>query len=277
MNAEQKRQHIAARYAQTVTERCQATAVCGDAGSEMISLVSYSPDVTADLPPEAVVTSLGCGNPVMTGLMREGQTVLDLGCGAGLDLLLAAKKVGPTGRVIGVDMTDEMIARARANIERSSYQTIEVRKGIIEDLPVDNQWADWVISNCVITLSPEKKKVFAEIARVLKPGGCMMVADLVLEPVPNWVREKLTELSSCLSSSLTEADYLNELAQAGLIEAEIRDRVVYSAGQLTCLIHPEPECGSPQTPPPDRNLAEALEGRVRSVMLFARKPDRVTG
>lgn len=276
MNAEQKRQRIAARYAQTVTERCQVTAACGDTRPEITSLVSYSPEVTADLPPEAVVTSLGCGNPVMTGMMREGQTVLDLGCGAGLDLLLAARKVGPAGRVIGVDMTDEMIARARANIERSPYQTIDVRKGIIEDLPVENQWADWVISNCVITLSPEKKKVFAEIARVLKPGGCMMVADLVLEPVPRWVREKLTESGSCLSSSLTEADYLTELTQAGLIEAEIRDRVVYSAGQLACLVHPEPECNLTHTTPPDRNLVEALEGRVRSVMLFARKPNRVT-
>ncbi len=136
----------------------------------VVEFAGYTADELAELPDDAVVNSFGCGNPVALAGLRKGDVVLDLGSGAGIDLLLAARLVGPEGRVIGVDMTDEMIARAEANIAAAGLANVEVRKGIIEELPVEDASVDWVISNCVINLSPEKERVFAEIARVLRPG-----------------------------------------------------------------------------------------------------------
>src|SRR5579862_767261 len=139
-------------------------------------LTRYDPADLKTLPPEVVASSFGCGNPVAFAGLNEGDVVLDLGSGAGIDLMMARRRVGPSGRVIGVDMTDAMIERARASITREGYENVEVRRGIIEDLPVDPASVDWVISNCVINLSPEKPRVFAEIARVLRPGGRMLVS-----------------------------------------------------------------------------------------------------
>ena len=147
-------------------------------------LAGYSDEEFAALPADAVVNSFGCGNPLAFSAVQPGEVVLDLGSGAGIDLLLAARKVGAAGRVIGVDMTEEMIARARANIAAAGIENAEVRQGIIEELPVEDSSVDWVISNCVINLSPEKPRVFAEIARVLKPGGTMLVSDIVAEDLP---------------------------------------------------------------------------------------------
>ena len=159
-------------------------------------------------------------------------TVLDLGCGGGLDLILAAGKVGATGKVIGVDMTDEMIALARRNIAKSGFNTIEVKKGKIEALPIESESIDWVISNCVINLSPEKQTVFKEIARVLKPGGQMLVSDIVAENLPFWVRRSGLLTVACVGGAISEADYLFGLHQAGFEKYHVVAREYYDATQM---------------------------------------------
>ena len=195
-------------------------------------LAGYDSQSLQDLPDDAVANSFGCGNPLAFAGVQPGQTVLDLGSGAGIDLLIAAEKVGPTGRVIGVDMTDEMLQRARENIAASGHTNIEVRQGIIEELPVDTASVDWVISNCVINLSPEKDRVFAEIARVLKPGGRISISDIVANDLPSWVKKSAALYASCVAGAVSEREYLAGLRAAGLQDVEVSERLVYDRTQL---------------------------------------------
>jgi arsenite methyltransferase len=178
------------------------------------------------------VAFFGCGNPLAYAQVRSGQTVLDLGSGAGFDLILAGRAVGPTGRVIGIDMTDSMIERARLNIDRAGLSHVEVRKGLIEALPVEDSSIDWVISNCVISLSPEKDRVFREIARVLRPGGRMSISDIVVDDRLEWVLRRVEAIVPSIAMARTEPEYLDAILRAGLEEGEIADRFVYQAGDL---------------------------------------------
>lgn len=187
--------------------------------------------------PEGVAeTSFGCGNPVAFSEVQPGQTVLDLGCGGGLDLILAAGKVGATGKVIGVDMTDEMLTLARKNIARSGFTNIEVKKGKIEALPIDSESVDWVISNCVINLSPEKQTVFSEIARILKPGGQMLVSDIVAENLPFWVRRSGLLTVACAGGAISETEYLSGLAKAGFETYRVIAREYYDVAQMASVV-----------------------------------------
>lgn len=185
---------------------------------------------------EAAGASFGCGNPLAFAGVQPGDTVLDLGSGAGLDLLIAAEKTGASGRVIGIDMTDEMIEAARANAARAGCDNIEVRRGLIEDLPVEDASVDWVISNCVINLAPEKAPVFGEIARVLKPGGQFSISDIVVDTLPDWIRESAAAWSACVAGAISEQDYLAGLRAAGLEDVKVVDRMVYDAGQLRAIL-----------------------------------------
>jgi len=248
----------------------------------LVKLAGYSKADLEALPDDAVVNSFGCGNPLAFTEVEPGDVVLDLGCGAGIDLLLAARKVGPSGRAIGVDMTDEMIAGAREVIEASDMENMEVRKGLIEDLPVDSDSVDWVISNCVINLSPEKGKVFAQIARVLKPGGRMLVSDVVAEDLPTEVRENSTLYCSCVAGAISERDYCDGLRSAGLDDLEVRERIEYDPVQLeglmeSELVAPVEEgsccCGGTEDAETKRQLAQLCRGKVWSIQVFARKPD----
>jgi len=239
----------------------------------------YSPAQLAALPPEAVINSFGCGNPLAFAGVREGETVLDLGAGAGIDLLIAAGKVGPKGRVIGVDMTDEMIAAARRNVEAAGAVNVEVRKGLIEALPVESGTVDWVISNCVINLSPEKERVFAEIARVLRPGGRMLVSDIVVRDLPEFVRQSASAWSSCIAGAISEEEYLDGLRRAGLVDVEVRERLTYAASQIDSFLESEEGapvasscCGGAPSRVMLQGVAAQLEGRVWSAKIAARKP-----
>ncbi|TDG11360.1 arsenite methyltransferase [Seongchinamella unica] len=185
---------------------------------------------------EAAGASLGCGNPVAFAGVREGDTVLDLGCGGGLDLLLAAEKTGPSGKVIGVDMTDEMVLAARRNAARAGFDNIEVRKGLIEHLPVEDGSVDWVISNCVINLSPDKTAVFREIARVMKPGARFMISDMVVGDLPEVIRESVAAWSACVAGAISENEYSAGLREAGLEDVEVSERLVYDAAQLRAIL-----------------------------------------
>lgn len=264
-------------YAEAIrntTESC-----CGerrDAKGAVAGAAGYDEAELASLPATVPGSSFGCGNPLAFGEIREGDVVLDLGSGGGLDLLLAARKVGPTGRVLGVDMTDAMVDRAMAVAREAGLDNVEVRKGLIEDLPIEGASVDWVISNCVINLSPEKAKVFAEIARVLKPGGRMVVSDIVAESLSDEVRANPTLVSCCLGGAIPEAAYVDGLRRAGLVDVEILDRIRYDAAQLEALAGggatEASRCCATPTAVDAPNLARGLAGTVWSAMFSARRP-----
>jgi arsenite methyltransferase len=197
---------------------------CGGAAPDISKLVGYSDDELAALP-EGADLGLGCGNPVAMASLKKGETVLDLGSGAGIDCFLAARKVGPKGKVIGVDMTAEMLDKAKKNAEKGGYKNVEFRLGEIEHLPVADSSVDAVISNCVINLSPEKQKVFDEVFRVLRPGGRMMVSDIVvLKKLPEKVASSIEAYVGCIAGAETKAKYLGAIRNAGfrdvLVEGE---------------------------------------------------------
>ena len=177
--------------------------------------MGYSDDEMNQVP-EGSNLGLGCGNPVAIASLKPGEIVLDLGSGAGFDAFLAVRKVGKEGRVIGVDMTDEMLEKARENAKKGGLDNVEFRKGDIEDLPVENEEVDVVISNCVINLAPNKEKVFRETYRVLKPGGRLMVSDVVLvKPLPDDIKNDETLLSGCVAGAILKQDYLKLLGKTG--------------------------------------------------------------
>ena len=203
-----------------------ARACCGDdccsgpAAAEGIQL--YDAASREGLPDAAVLASLGCGNPVAVAELREGETVLDLGSGGGIDVLLSARRVGPTGRAIGVDMTDEMLELARRNAEDAGASNVEFRKGTIEALPLDDASVDVVISNCVINLASDKPAVFREIARVLRPGGRMGVSDIVADDL--LTPEQRAERGSyvgCIAGALSFREFRTGLQAVGLADVEV--------------------------------------------------------
>jgi arsenite methyltransferase len=182
----------------------------------------YTIEDRAGLPDAAKLASLGCGNPTAVAELREGETVLDLGSGGGLDVLLSARRVGPTGKAYGVDMTDEMLGLARANQRQAGVENVEWLKGRIEDVPLPNHSVDVVISNCVINLSGDKPSVFREAARVLRPGGRFAVSDVVADPgMDEEIRLDMAQWTGCIAGALTREDFERELAQAGFEEIEI--------------------------------------------------------
>ena len=279
---QQVRDTVSKFYAKAVNAPGGGGSCCAPADKQtVIKLAGYGREELDELPPEAVANSFGCGNPFAFMDLDVGQTVLDLGSGAGIDVLLAAKKVGPTGHAIGVDMTDEMIAKAKENIATSGLENVEVRKGTIEELPVESSSVDWVISNCVINLSPEKPRVFAEIVRVLKPGGQLLVSDVVVEDLPAWVKQDEGLYSTCIAGAISEREYVGGLRAAGLEDVEIRDRVIYDASQLEAFVHSDQAveaaakslcCGGARAGTTIKDVAQALAGKVASIRVYARKP-----
>ena len=194
---------------------------------ESSETVGYSKEELDSLP-EGANLGLGCGNPLAFSSIREGDTVVDLGSGGGIDCFLAAKQVGDTGNVIGIDMTPEMLERARANAEKGGYTNVEFRLGEIEALPVADATVDLVISNCVINLSPEKDRVFREIFRVLKPGGQFFVSDIVLKkPLPEVVRQSVAAYAGCVAGALLKEDYLQTITDAGFSEPTVLSEDIF--------------------------------------------------
>lgn len=182
----------------------------------------YTPEELASLPSSVTGVSLGCGNPVGLAEVKPGETVLDLGSGGGIDCFLAAQRVGPEGRVIGVDMTPDMVRLARANAEKAGAQNVEFRLGEIEHLPVDPSSVDLVISNCVVNLAPDKAAVYRDVNRVLRPGGRLVISDTVASaPVPEDLKSKLDLWSQCASGSLDRETYFETLRGAGFNRIEI--------------------------------------------------------
>lgn len=219
------------RYAKAATENgsCCEPSCCGESSAKGVEEISQSIGYTAaelaELPEDANL-GLGCGNPTAIASLEDGQTVLDLGSGAGIDCFLASKQVGPSGRVIGVDMTPEMIDRARENATTGGYDNVEFRLGEIEALPVPDASVDVIISNCVLNLSTDKPRVLAEAFRVLKPGGRMVISDMVSErPVPAVLEGNLDAVAACLPTF--RDTYLSQVRDAGFDDVSISDEKPY--------------------------------------------------
>lgn len=227
MDAKDIKETVRERYGD-IAKKSTAGCGCGCGTSAQISkAVGYSDEELAAAPDGANL-GLGCGNPVALASLKEGETVLDLGSGAGFDCFLAAQKVGPGGRVIGVDMTPEMLEKARENAQKGGYENVEFRHGDIERLPVEGCEVDVIISNCVINLAPDKLKVFREAFRVLKPGGRLMVSDIVLlKELPDSVKKSADAYAACISGALLKEQYLGAIAAAGFGDIQVVGEIAF--------------------------------------------------
>jgi len=232
MKEEKVKKVVRDRYAKVAktSGSCCASPVscCSAPTSEQVSkMIGYSEEEMNSVPGGANL-GLGCGNPTALASIKEGETILDLGSGAGFDCFLAAKKVGRQGKVIGVDMTPEMLDKARSNAKRGRYTNVEFRLGEIENLPVANNSVDVIISNCVINLAPKKKRVFEEAFRVLAPGGRLMVSDIVLlKPLPESVQKNMEAYAGCISGAEIKDRYLALIRKAGFKEVKVMEEKTY--------------------------------------------------
>lgn len=209
------------------------TSCCRPSAADVSRKIGYTDDDMKSAP-EGANLGLGCGNPVALASLRKGETVLDLGSGAGFDCFLASARVGRRGRIIGVDMTPEMLERARDNARKNGYKNIEFRLGEIENLPVADNSVDTVISNCVINLSPDKPRVFKEAFRVIKPGGRMMISDIVLlKPLPKAIAKSIEAYVGCIAGAELKERYLEKIRVAGFTNVHVVDESVFP---LDCVI-----------------------------------------
>src|SRR5258707_10714474 len=242
-NIDARRDPVRGRYGQAalqVIESSTSASCCGPAtgssgccgatteGWDPITANLYDEGQAAGVPAEALLASLGCGNPTALADLAEGETVLDLGSGGGIDVLLSAKRVGPTGKAYGLDMTDEMLALANENKARAGASNVEFLRGHIESIPLPSNTVDVIISNCVINLSGDKRKVLAEAFRVLKPGGRFAVSDVVVRgDVPAAIRRSMELWVGCVAGALEEKEYAAKLAAAGFSDVEVEPWRIY--------------------------------------------------
>ena len=245
------------------------TACCGGgaelSGCDPITRNLYNESEKSVLPADAVAASLGCGNPTALAELKPGEIVLDLGSGGGIDVLLSAKRVGPTGKAYGVDMTDEMLALARENQKKAGVQNVEFLKGTIENIPLPENSVDVVISNCVINLSGDKDRVMREAFRVLKPGGRFAVSDVVVRgEVPADIRKSMELWVGCVAGALQDAEYLQKLQAAGFTSAQVQPTRVYHAEEAR-------EFLSAAGLDPDR-VAPFIDNKFMSAFIRATKP-----
>jgi arsenite methyltransferase len=233
VKAEEIKKAVRSGYAKVALHNvpcCGAGSSCCGGGNpaEVISRRIGYDDEELKIVPEGANLGLGCGNPVALASLKEGEVVLDLGSGAGFDCFIVAAKVGPAGKVIGVDMTPEMVEKARRNAREGSYENVEFRSGEIESLPVAAEHVDVVLSNCVINLSPDKQQVFREAFRVLKPGGRLMVSDIVLlKALPEAVRRSVEAYVGCIAGAAMKEDYLAAIRAAGFGEIRVLGEELY--------------------------------------------------
>ena len=229
--SEDIREVVREKYGAIAEGQPSGTGCCGGScGTDVLTEIGYSAEQASAIP-EGANLGLGCGNPLALAEVKPGETVLDLGSGAGIDCFLAAREVGPTGRVIGVDMTPAMLAKARANATKVAEANIEFRLGEIEHLPVSDASVDLIISNCVINLSPDKPQVFREAFRVLKPGGRLLVSDLVLtRPLTLEMQKSVDLYIGCVAGASMKEEYLGMMREAGLESVEVLNESRYDVG-----------------------------------------------
>ena len=224
------KEFVKQRYSEIAQQETSCCCSCDSASSDIAHQIGYTDEELNAIPEEASM-GLGCVNPVALANLQEGETVLDLGSGGGIDVFLAAKKVGPKGKVIGIDMTQTMIDKAQSLAISHGYENVEFRLGEIENLPVDNESIDIIISNCVINLAPDKSKVFNEAYRVLRSGGRILVSDLVTEgELPLEVKKNFDAWACCIGGALEKNQYLTTIQNAGLSNVHIVKEATYDLG-----------------------------------------------
>jgi len=244
---------------------CCGASACCDASADPITSNLYGADQTGELPQEAVLASLGCGNPTALAELHPGEIVLDLGSGGGIDVLLSARRVGPTGKAYGLDMTDEMLSLAEENKRKSGLHNVEFLKGEIENIPLPDGSVDVIISNCVINLSGDKDRVLREAFRVLKPGGRFAVSDVVVRgDVPVEVRKNMELWVGCIAGALEEMEYVHRLAKAGFDAIDVEPTRVYDISDARAFL-------SGQGVDVDE-IAPQVEGKFMSAFIRATKP-----
>lgn len=275
MNETDIRKAVREAYARTVKQQnsCCDTSTCGCCSStsarDNSRRIGYS-DTEIDIVPEGSNLGLGCGNPTALASLKEGETVLDLGYGAGFDCFIAAGRVGKNGKVIGVDMTPEMLEKARENATKGGYTNVEFRLAEIENLPVTNNSVDVIISNCVINLSTDKPQVFREAYRVLKPGGRLMVSDIILtKTLPAELRNSMESYANCIAGASLKSDYLDAIEKAGFKNIEIVEESTvaakniisdFTAKMIAVNLEPTPE------------KVKDLVNSIKSIMVSSIKP-----
>jgi len=264
------KQIVKDKYGKAALRVSSGESSCGGASSsrgecDPITSNLYASGETAALPAEAVAASLGCGNPTALAALEPGETVLDLGSGGGIDVLLSARRVGPTGKAYGLDMTDEMLALARENQRKAGVDNAEFLKGEIEAIPLPDDSVDVIISNCVINLSADKDRVFAEALRVLRPGGRLAVSDVVVRgEVPSPIRRSIELWIGCVAGALEEEEYRARLAKAGFEAIDLEPTRIYrveDARELLAGAGIDAEAVAPQ-----------VDGKFMSAFVRARKP-----
>ncbi|PKL67117.1 MAG: arsenite S-adenosylmethyltransferase [Methanobacteriales archaeon HGW-Methanobacteriales-1] len=251
MQEKEIKEFVKNRYSKIAKKENSSCSCCSGADSvtEQAQAVGYSTEELKSIPEEAVF-GLGCGNPTALAEIQEGETVLDLGSGGGIDVFLAANKVGDEGKVIGVDMTPDMIETAIKNAQKGGYTNVEFKLGEIENLPIEENTIDVIISNCVINLTPDKNNAYHEVYRVLKPGGRILVSDLVTEGfLPEEIKRSFQAWSECIGGAMEKQDYLSTIKKAGFKEVEIIGQRLFT----------EP------------NMDERLIGKITSIQLKAVK------
>jgi arsenite methyltransferase len=257
--------HAARQVADGARSSCCSTTCCGGETEDPITSNLYSQSETAMLPEKAVLASLGCGNPTALAELHGGEVVLDLGSGGGIDVLLSARRVGPTGKAYGLDMTDGMLALARENQRKSGVDNVEFLQGEIEAIPLPDNSVDVIISNCVINLSADKGQVLREAFRVLKPGGRLAVSDVVVRgEVPPEIRRSMELWVGCVAGALAESEYQQLLSAAGFAEIGIEPTRVYQFQDARAFL----EGSGLDT----EVLAREVGGRVMGAFIRAQKP-----
>ena len=268
---DQIREQVRERYTAAVSMKSGCcTSTTHEIPAERVACCGgYSEEELKSIPSDAVQNSFGCGNPLAFSDVLPGQTVVDIGSGAGIDCLLAAQRVGSEGNVIGIDMTPVMIEKAQKNAVKAGAQNVEFRLGNAEKMPLSDQEADWIISNCVINLSPNKPAVFREAFRTLRSGGRLSISDIMVEELPVSLRESSALYCACVAGAIPENEYLDGLRDAGFQDVKVTDRLFYDRDQILELLK-EVEFAI------DESLVTLVDkyvaGKIWSSKIIARKP-----
>lgn len=276
------RDSVRERYgeiASGVLSGSQTSGCCGSPTKDPITKGHYGDDQASLIPEDALAASLGCGNPTLLAELHEGEVVLDLGCGGGIDVLLSARRVGESGKAYGLDMTDEMLELARRNQAASGLTNVEFLKGHIESIPLPDKTVDVILSNCVINLSGDKDAVLREAFRVLKPGGRFAVADIVThDRLPESVMSQVAFWTGCVSGALQDDEYIGKLQAAGFVDVSIQPIRTYSAEDASEFVASESSCCGGETScaddeaSVDPEVARQLAASVYSGFIRAVKP-----